>query len=76
MTRFTKISLIASERNRSYRPFLSAKSIFVDFLTNKTKICPWNVVPCHGVLLCPHIWACCRRGSLNRGFTVSHCFLL
>ena len=32
MTRFAKTGLIAGERNCSYRPFLSAKSIFVDFL--------------------------------------------
>ena len=32
MTRFAKIRLIAGYRNCSYSPFLSARSIFVDFL--------------------------------------------
>ena len=32
VTRFAKVRLIAGERNCSSRPFLSAKSIFVDFL--------------------------------------------
>ena len=37
ITGFAKTGLTASVRNCSYRPFLSAKSIFVDFLFSSIK---------------------------------------